>query len=911
MLRFVRRLSLFLFLVIPYSPAVFAQNSFIVSEIYLENLQRVSSTTIFSVLNVNIGDEITQAEVGEIIRNLMATGSFDGVEVSQGPNDELIISVDERPSISSIEIEGSDAIPEEVLMENIASLGLSVGELFDPSVLEGLQIAMEGQYVAQGLYGASVELEVEELERNRVAVQINVTEGDPSKIVHINIVGNEAFSDEELLDIFELSETHFTSFITGDDRYSREEITGDLESLQSFYMDQGYVNFDITLPVVSLSPNKDEVYITINIDEGEIYRINDVSLAGDLVGYENLLSQLMLFIRPGQVFSQVLVTQIAEAMTTTLSNRGYFFAEVNGVPIVNEDEGTVDVTFFVIPGNRTYVNRISFSGNTRTVDEVLRQEMRQMEGAPASANAIEQSKVRLERLGYFSSVEYETAEVGGVTDQVNVDFIVEEQLSGSINFSVGYAQVQGLTLAAQLQETNFLGTGKQVGVGVSTNAFQSNYQFSYLDPFYTVDGVTRGFGLSYTQSDYAELNLAAYSTNQIAANVSFGYPINETQSLNFAFGLTNTEIETGFGPVQEIAGSPTLDPAITNYLVTPARLSEFTADDGTVYPVSDAVVAPLSSLPATAFREIQPGFVDREGNKFTDLTLTLDWRRNNLRQAGIYAVGGHQETFSVEFSVPGSQLTFYKLRLFGEAYLPMNNWLPFLSSSWIFHLEGTAGYGDGYGSTQQLPFFRNFYAGGQNTVRGFERNTLGPRSTSALSYLEQPTELLRDSDGNLILDIFGNAQFNRFSERAYALEQAVDANGNPVFDAAGQPVFINELDVQNLNFFVREQPFGGNIQMTGTAEIIFPLGPLEARDTLRTSVFLDAGNVFSSYCTDRQITQNNCSNFAFDEFRYSAGIAVSWFTGYLGLMTLSFSKPFNSSIIDEREAFQFNIGQSF
>ncbi|MBN4054021.1 outer membrane protein assembly factor BamA, partial [Haliea sp. AH-315-K21] len=681
MLRFASRFLLFVFFISNFSITVFAQ-SFTVSEIYLENLQRVSSTTIFSVLSVNIGDEITQADIAEIIRNLMATESFNGVEVSQGANNELIISVDERPSISSVIIEGSKAIPEEILMENISSLGLSVGELFDPSVLDGLQIAMESQYVAQGLYGATVELDIEELERNRVALQININEGDASKIVHINIVGNEAFSDEELLDIFELRESHFTSFFLGDDRYSREEITGDLESLQSFYMDQGFVNFNITLPVVSLSPNRDQVYITINVDEGEIYRINDVSLAGDLVGSEELLNQLMLFVQPDQVFSQVLVTQVAEAMTTTLSNRGYFFAEVNGLPIVDEDEGTVDVTFFVIPGNRTYVNRISFNGNTRTVDEVLRQELRQMEGAPASANAIEQSKVRLERLGYFSSVEYETAEVGGVTDQVNVDFTVEEQLSGSINFSVGYAQVQGLTFSAQLQEGNFLGTGKQVGVGVSTNAFTTNYQFSYLDPFYTVDGVSRGFGLSYSQSDYAELNLAAYSTNQIGVNVSFGYPVNENQSLSFALGLTNTEIETGFGPVQEIIGGPILDPNVTNYLVSPARLSEFTNSSGTVFPVANAVVAPLSSLPSAAFRDVVPGFVDREGNKFTDLTLTLDWNRNNLRQAGVFATGGNQQAFSIEFAVPGSQLSFYKMRLFAETFLPMNNLLPFLSPSW-------------------------------------------------------------------------------------------------------------------------------------------------------------------------------------------------------------------------------------
>lgn len=910
MLRFVRHYLLCVLFLCSLPISGFAQ-SFTVSEIYLENLQRVSSTSIFSVLNVNIGDEITQADIADIIRNLMATSSFEDVEVSQGPNNELIINVTERPSISSVVIEGSDAIPEEVLMENIASLGLSVGELFDPSVLEGLQIAMEGQYVSQGLYGAVVELEIEEQARNRVALQINITEGDPSKIIHINIVGNEAFSDEELLELFELRETHFISFITGDDRYSREAITGDLENLQSFYMDQGYVNFAVTLPVISLSPNRDQIYITINIDEGEIYRINDVSLAGDLVSSEIFLNQLLGFIQPGQVFSQILITQIAEAMTTTLSNRGYFFAEVNGVPIVNEDEGTVDVTFFVVPGNRTYVNRITFNGNTRTVDEVLRQEMRQMEGAPASANAIEQSKVRLERLGYFSSVEYETTEVGGVTDQINVDFSVEEQLSGSINFSVGFAQVQGLSLSADLQERNFLGTGKQVSVGVNTNAFSTRYAFNYLDPFYTVDGVSRGFGLSYVTSDYAELNLAAYSTNQTSANVSFGYPIGESQFLNFSLAMTSTEIETGFGPVQEIAGSPRLDPAINNYLVQPARLREFTdPNTGTVFPIADAVLAPLSSLPTSAFREITPGFVDREGNSFIDLTLTADWRSNNLLQPGIFATGGSQRSLSVEFALPGSQLSFYKLRLFGETYTPLNRFIPFLSPSWIVHLEGTLGYGDGYGGTEQLPFFRNFYAGGQGTIRGFRRNTLGPRSTDALLYREEPAELLRDSNGDLILDFLGNAQFRFDSERAYKLAQARDANGNLVFDAAGQPVYENELDTRPL-FFGRPQPFGGNVQATGTAELIFPLGPLESRDTIRSSVFIDAGNVFSSYCTDRQIANNNCSNFSFDEVRYSAGISVSWFTGYLGLMTFSLAKPFNSSIIDEQEAFQFDIGGNF
>ena len=534
-----------------------------------------------------------------------------------------------------------------------------------------------------------------------------------------------------------------------------------------------------------------------------------------------------------------------------------------------------------------------------------------MEGAPASVAALEQSKVRLERLGFFSSVEYETNEVGGVTDQIDVSYTVEEQSSGAINFAVGYAQVQGLTLSANIQESNFLGTGNTVGIGVNTSQFATNYSYNYIDPYYTVDGVSRSFGISYSKSDYAELNLTSYSTNQFGVNVGFGYPINETQNLNFSLGFINTEIQTGFGPVQEIEGSPKLDPAITNYIVTPARLQEFVdPDTNIVYPISDAVIAPLSNLPNTAFRDFDPGFVDIEGNKINDLTLTVVWNRNNLIQPGIFPRGGNSQNFSVQLALPGSDMSFYRMQFFAENYIPLNRFIPFFSDAWNLHFDVNLGYGDAYGSSERLPFFRNFYAGGLRTVRGYEANTLGPRSTFAVNYLKQFTELLKDADGNIFLDAAGNPRYDATSEQAYILEQAVDANGNPIFDATGQPVFVDELFARSL-YVGRAQPFGGNIQAVGTAEIIFPFGFLEDQSRLRSSVFIDGGNVFSSYCTDRQISQNNCSNFSFDEFRYSAGVSVSWFTGIMGVMTFSLAKPFNNSIIDESETFQFDIGTSF
>ena len=362
--------------------------------------------------------------------------------------------------------------------------------------------------------------------------------------------------------------------------------------------------------------------------------------------------------------------------------------------------------------------------------------------------------------------------------------------------------------------------------------------------------------------------------------------------------------------MQEIEGSPTLDPRFTNYIVSPARLSEETDSNGNTYPITDAVIAPITALPDTAFADIEPGFIDREGDKFNDVTLRINWNRNNLIQPGIFPTGGNSQQVSLEFAVPGSDMSFYRLQMFAETYIPLNNYIPFLSNEWKLHFDARFGYGDAYGGTEQLPFFRNFYAGGLRTVRGYETNTLGPRSTPPLTYRTQFTELRRDANGDPILDANGNASLDTSSERAYILEQAVDASGNPIFDASGQPVFENELFSSQL-FFRDPLPFGGNIQLVGTAEILFPFGFLEGRERLRSSLFVDAGNVFSSYCTSRQVANNNCSDFSFDEMRYSAGVSISWFSGIMGIMTFSLAKPFNNSIIDESESFQFDIGTTF
>lgn len=884
-------------------PATQAQ-TFTIADIRLEGLQRVAASSVFGLLNVNVGDQITQQDVSNIIRDVFASEYFSEIEVLTEDN-VLIIRVQERPTISEINLEGNKLIPTEALLDNMQRAGLSVGQVFQQSTLEGMQLALEEQYVAQGMYGASVEVDIVEQDRNRVALNINVTEGDASKIVHINIVGNTVFEEEELLDLFELRTTHLTSIFRKDDRYAREKINGDIERLTSYYMDQGYINFDVTSTQVSLSPDREQVYITINISEGDVYTVDEVALAGDLVDSEELL-RLVIQVSKGQVFSQQLVTSTAEFMTQLLGNRGYFFAKVEGVPNINEQDKTVDITFFVEPGARTYVNRISFSGNTNTADEVLRREMRQMEGAPASKSALEQSKVRMQRLGYFETVEYETSEVAGTSDQIDVEYTVNEQLSGTIGGSLGYGQVQGLVISANLQQTNFLGTGKTIGVNANTSSFSTNYNFSYYDPYYTIDGVSRGFSLGYSSSDYAKLGLASYSTDQLSLSTTYGYQLSETQALSFNIGYTNTRIDEGRSdPVQEIKSSPDIRDyaGITHYIVTPGRdKSSYDPETGQFLPITEPVIAPISDLPDYAFNQ-RKGFLDRDGNKFNNFTLAATWSESTLN-LGLFPTAGGAQSLSFEITVPGSDLSYYRVQYFKENFFP-------ISGEWIIHSRLNLGYGDGYGDTEQLPFFQNFYAGGLGTVRGFERNTLGPRATFPEQYsFVESTVYQKDEHGNIVLGLDGSPMPDLSSPAAFLMEQIRDPEtGEPLLDDAGVP--LQRIARQTLRYSSRPAPFGGNIQVLGTLELLFPLPFIENRSRVRSGFFIDAGNVFSSYCTREQRAANNCTGFDAGELRYSAGVSVAWQSGAFGIMSFSLAKAFNSSTIDETEVFQFNLGNTF
>jgi outer membrane protein insertion porin family len=521
--------------IVGLSPTSMAQTEpFVVADIRVEGLQRIAPGSVFAALPVSVGDVVDELAIRSISRNLFYTGNFDDISVGRDGN-VLVLTVAERPSISEITIEGNKAIETEALLDGLKGAGLAVGQVFQRSTLQGMQGELRRQYVIQGRYDSSIDTEVIPEPRNRVSISIEIDEGTVSKIKHINIVGNEVYNDEELLELFELQVGGMFSFFSSADKYSKEKLESDLETLTSYYQDRGYLQFEIESTQVAVSPTKDSVFITANVAEGDRFTITDVDLSGDLVLSEADLSRFLL-VGPGQVFSQQLVTSTEEYLTRRLGNEGYNFAKVTGIPEVGDGEAEVAIKFFIDPGRRTYVRRINFKGNTRTADEVLRREMRQMEAAPASAAAIEQSRIRLQRLGFFSSAEVETVELPGYDDLVDIDFSVEEQSFGSIGGSLGYSQFAGLIVGLNLQQNNFLGTGRQVGLNLNTSQWQSVASINYNNPYFTEDGVSRGFSVFYRKSDLSEINVASYTTNTVGATMSFGYPISETQRLGFNLG---------------------------------------------------------------------------------------------------------------------------------------------------------------------------------------------------------------------------------------------------------------------------------------------------------------------------------------------------------------------------------------
>ncbi|BBI48301.1 outer membrane protein assembly factor BamA [Vreelandella olivaria] len=645
--------------------------SFDVSDIRVEGLQRVSAASVFNAFPVSANDRVSEQQLAAAARDLFATGLFDDVSLAR-EGDVLVIQVVERPTIARLQISGNDQISEEDLRNGLRESGLSEGQVLELSTLEEIQRELEGVYQSQGRYSASIDTEVEEVDEGRVQVNININEGEVAKIRQINIVGNEAFDDETLRGVFELNDRpgRFFGWFSSDE-YSREALSGDIERLRSFYLDRGYVNFDVTSTQVSIGPEKSEIFITLNVDEGAQYRVGNIRFAGDLQISENEARQL-LTVKEGEIFSRGDVNTSTEALRQRLGAEGFAFADIQGVPEIAEDGETVDLVIAVNPGERAYVRRIEFYGNTTTQDEVLRREMIQLEGAPASTEAITQSRQRLERLGFFSQVEVDTQSVPGEPDLLDVTYNVEEQPSGSVSASVGFSQSAGVIYGVGLSQNNFLGTGNRVNVGAQRSDTFTSVNFGFTDPYWTLDGISRGYNVFYRETDYADSDISTFSTDAYGAGINFGYPISELSRLNFGASVEDLTVKTYFDTASEIRR-----------------------------------------------------YVEDQGEDAQSLKLTASWTRNNLNR-GIMPTDGNYQRLSLETGAPGSDSEYYKLRARAQQLFPIND-----DETWAFKFTGNVGYADTLGGNDPFPFYENFYAGGLGSVRGFTSNTLGQRTTPA------------------------------------------------------------------------------------------------------------------------------------------------------------------------------------
>ncbi|MDB4661476.1 outer membrane protein assembly factor BamA [Gammaproteobacteria bacterium] len=787
-----------------------AFDEFLVSDIRIIGLQRVSTGSIFNVIPISVGDKIDSRKSIDITKSLFLTEQFDDIQIAKDGN-TLIISVVERPSISAIDISGNKALKTEQLIESLDGVGIKEGEVYKRSTLEKVKSELVRSYASNGRYGAGVEIDEIKKPRNRIDINITVDEGKSAKIKQINIIGNEVFSNEELLKGFELSEGSFFSFLNNDNAYSREKLKGDIETLESFYKDRGYLKFSIESSQISLSRDMKSIFINFNIFEGEKYSISDVEIVGDLPIEEEVFTPIIDSIK-GLTYSQAQITSIEEFFTNVLGNRGYAFAEVSGDSEIDEDSNEVKIIFSVMPGKRTYTRKILFTGNNVTQDHVLRREMRQFEGAWSSNNSIEAGKTRLERLGYFKEVEVETIPVPNTDDQIDIIYSVDEETTGSVGGNIGYSDF-GLMLGFNLQEQNFLGSGKTVGIGISKNIYSENYNLSYLNPYATKDGVSQGYNLYYRKTDYGEFNVANYLSNSMGFGVQYGYPISDIQRINLGLTYDKTEIDIGTLPAREIWD-----------------------------------------------------FINTEGSIFETLNAQISWQRVTLNR-GMFPTDGASTILSLSSTVPGGDIDFARINIRQKYYQP-------LPKDLVFGFNIELGYLAPFGDTTETPFFQNFYAGGPRSLRGFESNTLGPRSTEApcyeFNYSEGTCPNLIDTDGDGELDL---PYYNPYANSEYNKRVSI----------------------------------GGNIKVEGSLQLIFRLPFIEDQRSMRSAFFFDFGNVFSDNCKDYQI---NCYKPSLDDLRYSYGVGITWITGF-GPMSFAISKPTNAGQYEETKEFQFTVGNVF
>ena len=689
---------LILAILMAYAGAAAAQGTggaFTVGDIRVEGLQRISEGTIYNYLPVNIGDRLDQRRIQEAIRALFGTGFFSDIEMRRD-GETLVVVVQERPSIESFEVTGNKDIKTEDLQKSLRGVGLAPGKTFDRSVLEEVRGFLTDQYFSRGKYAVRIDPKVEDVPGNKVRIKIDVVEGQRARIRQINLVGNTAYDDEELLDAFELRTPNWLSWYKQDDRYSRESLQGDIEKLQSWYQDRGYANFEVESTQVAIAPEMDDVFITMNLNEGEVYEVGEVKVAGTMKVPEAELRRLIM-VQPGQTYSRKLITQSQELMSFRLGVEGYAFAKIDPVPTAHDDTKTIDLTFFVDAGNRAYVRRINFINTSAIDDEVLRREMRQMEGSYLSNSLLERSKERLQRLPYIEEVEFETTPVPGTPDLVDVDFDVKEGLPGQFSGGIGYSESQSFMLNGSFVHSNFMGSGERLALELVTGRYSQQYSLSHTDPYTNIDGVSRTLGLQFRDVTQYVSAASDFSTTTMSGTLEFGYPITEYQGLRFGLVAQRSDL---------IVNPQNSAPEAVDWVR--ANGNPYTQVIEREIPSGDPD-NPITIVESILF-----------GTKFDTFELVGSWYFDTRNRA-IFADRGLQHSISVAVTAPGSEVDYYTFRYDYLQLLP-------IARQWTVALTSQIAYGDALGEdTSSLPPYRQFFAGGPDSVRGFTESRLGPK----------------------------------------------------------------------------------------------------------------------------------------------------------------------------------------
>lgn len=638
---------------------------FVVKDIRVEGVQRTEAGTVFSYLPVKVGERIDDDKAAQAVKALYATGFYSDVRL-EADGDVLVVSVQERPAIAAIEVEGAKEFTKDNLKDGLKQAGIAESKIYDKSLLDRAEKELKRQYTSRGFYSSKVRTTVTPLERNRVSLRFDIEEGEITRIADINIIGAKDFTERQLLREMQLTTPGWLTWITKDDQYSKQKLTADLETLRSFYLNRGYLEFNIESTQVSITPDRERIFITIAITEGPVYRLGELRFGGDLIVAERELREL-LAMRTGDTFSRERIIESVKRITDRLGNDGYSFANVNPVPDVDRDKRVAAFTFFVDPGRRVYVRRVNVVGNSRTQDAVIRRELRQLENSWYSLEKIARSKERLQRTGYFSEVNIETPSVAGTTDQVDVVVTVTEKNTGSLNFGVGYSQADKLTVSASVSQANIFGSGNQLAFQVNNGSINRIYSLTYVNPYWTVDGIAAGIDLFRRDVDTSDLTVTEYQTTSTGVGVNFGIPVTEYDTVRFGVTGEHTRLS--------------IDPSLA-----PARYLDF---------------------------------INLFGERTDTFRVNLGYSRDT-RDSLTYPTKGWLTDLSLEVGMPPGDLRYYRASV-QQQFL----WTP-ERLSWLTLLANAEfGYADGTGG-KPLPFFKNFYAGGVGSVRGYEAASLGP-----------------------------------------------------------------------------------------------------------------------------------------------------------------------------------------